>query len=121
MRNTVAYGGISLSWRTCNRLSCRYSGVTREMVVVAVTLRIKTNAARIMPVYTATVRSAKTVRMNVADQQATSSRESLSSSGISVHSPMLYETTSRIAASTDSGMNLATGAANSRIVNNVRA
>ena len=44
-----------------------------------------------------------------------SAHVSLSSFGISRHSPMLYETTNRIAASTASGMYWASGAANSRI------
>jgi hypothetical protein len=67
------------------------------------------------------VRSAKTVNAKVTSQTLTSIFVSFSSSRISPQSPTLYDTTSRIAASTDSGMNRASGAATSSTASSVSA
>ena len=81
-----------------------YSGVTRATVVVVVTRRMKSSAARIMPASTATVRSANTVSAKVMPQTAASAGASLRTPGTSRHSPMSYATTSRIAARIASGI-----------------
>src|SRR5215813_15438026 len=97
-----------------------YYSVTTETEVVSVTLRIKTSTARIMPASTATVRSANTVNRKVASHTAISILDSFKSSGISFHSPMLYETTKRIAARIDNGTNLAKGTAKTTMARRVK-
>jgi len=67
----------------------KYSSVTCVTVVVLVTFRMNTRAARIIPASTATVKSANTVSAKVISQVPISRGESFRSSGISRHSPML--------------------------------
>src|SRR4029079_1932890 len=98
-----------------------YAFVTHETVVVFATFRMKSSAARMMPYSTAIVRSANTVRANVVAHTATVAHDILRSLGISLHSPMLYATTNRIAERTASGMYRASGAANRRTASRVSA
>ncbi len=63
--------------------------MTCDTVVVFVTLRMNTRAAKIIPASTATVKSANTVSENVTSHTPISSGVSFRSSGISCHSPIL--------------------------------
>jgi len=95
--------------------------VTCETVVVAATRLINSNAARIMPACTATVRSANTVSAKVTSHTLTSVLVSLSRDGISSHSPCYRRRPSESPPATAIGTKLTIGAANSRIAKRVSA
>src|SRR5216683_1377817 len=79
------------------------------------------SAARTMPTSTAKVRSVTTVRVMVKSQTVMSAALSLRISGISCHSPMLYATIMRMAASAARGTFFTSGAANRTMASSVSA